>query len=91
MALYKYNSEWLQERRVGFVGAILNSVAPAELGFRVPRRGRRFPRNLLKPRFFRWLLLLLLAALFFFLATFGLDYSDGQIAALLFVLTLHCS
>ncbi|XVF85941.1 hypothetical protein PTKIN_Ptkin17bG0158000 [Pterospermum kingtungense] len=79
MASYKYNGEWLQERRVGFVGAILKSVAPTELGFRVARRGRRFPRNLLKPRFFSWLLLLLLAALFFFLAAFGLKlHSHGN-------------
>ncbi|XP_022776890.1 uncharacterized protein LOC111318350 isoform X3 [Durio zibethinus] len=79
MALYKYNGEWLQERRSGLIGVILNSVARSGQGFRVGRRGRRFPRNFLKPRFFRWLLFLL--AVFFLLvfATFCLNLlSNGN-------------
>ncbi|XVE53251.1 hypothetical protein DITRI_Ditri02bG0189100 [Diplodiscus trichospermus] len=71
MALFKYNGEWLQERRVGIVGAILSSVARSEQDFRVVRRGRRFPRNFIKRRFVH-LLLLLLAAILFLFAAFGL-------------------
>ncbi|XVF03353.1 hypothetical protein REPUB_Repub04eG0253600 [Reevesia pubescens] len=70
MALYKYNSELLLERRSGLIGSILNSVA--RTGFRVGRRGRRFPRNFLKPRVFRWLILLLALLFLFVFATFGL-------------------
>ncbi|XWS23204.1 hypothetical protein CRYUN_Cryun29cG0101200 [Craigia yunnanensis] len=79
MALYKYNGEWLQERRVGIVGAILNWVAPTKHAFRIARRGRRFPRYFLKPRFFSWLLLLLAALFLFFFAIFGLKLlSNGN-------------
>ncbi|PPD82961.1 hypothetical protein GOBAR_DD20115 [Gossypium barbadense] len=80
MALLKYNGEWLQERRGGLIGAILNSVvARNEQGSRVARRGRRFPRNLLKPSFFRWLLLLLAVLFFCVFATFVLKLlSNGN-------------
>lgn len=80
MALFKYNGEWLQERRGGLIGAILNSgVARNEQGSRVARRGRRFPRNLLKPSFFRWLLLLLAVLFFCVFATFVLKLlSNGN-------------
>ncbi|OMO82457.1 hypothetical protein COLO4_22994 [Corchorus olitorius] len=79
MVLHKYNGEWLQERRSGIIGAILSSVARTEQGFRVARRGRRFPRSF-KPRFFRWLLALLVAASFlFYFAAFGLKLlSNGH-------------
>ncbi|XP_017971017.1 PREDICTED: uncharacterized protein LOC18610440 [Theobroma cacao] len=79
MVLSKYNGEWLQERRGGIIGALLNSVARSEQGFRVGRRGRRFPRNF-KLRFFHWLVALLLAALFLlYFATFDLKLlSNGN-------------
>ncbi|XP_038997174.1 uncharacterized protein LOC120121983 isoform X2 [Hibiscus syriacus] len=73
MASFKYNGEWLQERRGGLIGAIFNSVVPrSEQGSRVARRGRRFPRNFLKPRFFNWILLLLALLFLFVFAAFGL-------------------
>ncbi|GMJ05673.1 hypothetical protein HRI_004236500 [Hibiscus trionum] len=80
MALFKYNGEWSQERRGGLIGAIFNSVvARTEQGSRVGRRGRRFPRNFLKPRFFNWLLLLLALIFLFVFATFVLKLlSNGN-------------
>ncbi|KAK8485664.1 hypothetical protein V6N12_019191 [Hibiscus sabdariffa] len=80
MALFKYNGEWLQERRGGLIGSILNLVvARTEQGSRVGRRGRRFPRNFFKPRFFNWLLLLLALLFLFVFATFVLKLlSNGN-------------
>ncbi|XVE91473.1 hypothetical protein REPUB_Repub01dG0013000 [Reevesia pubescens] len=70
MDLYKYIME---DRRISIVGgAIVYSVARTDQGFRAVRRGRRFPRNFLKLRFFRSLLLLLAVLFVFVFVTFGL-------------------
>ncbi|KAK8561566.1 hypothetical protein V6N13_149266 [Hibiscus sabdariffa] len=49
MPLFKYNGEWLQERRGGLIGSILNLVvARGEQGSRIGRRGRRLKMPYLK-------------------------------------------
>lgn len=71
MAFYKFNADFLLEKR-SFIGEIFNSLGRTDHSFRVVRRGRRIAR-FTKPSFLIWVLLLFAIFLISF-AAFGLKF-----------------